>query len=159
MILTTKFTRQRGSEDVMIYLSKEANKQGVKSVLFLMPCHSTPYYSTLHHDLPMRFLDCTPRWLSSEIQRLFLPWHTFPFLFSNFIFVTSRCFVYLVPTERLWLNQIVFWWIHMPLRCLCSRTHQLFPVTLCYLVLKNHIFTNCWSYIPLQRYKLLFFFS
>lgn len=60
MALYMSLIHQRGSEDVMIYLSKEANKQGVKSVLFLMPCHSTPYYSTLHHDLPMRFLDCTP---------------------------------------------------------------------------------------------------
>jgi len=51
---------QRGTEDVMYYLSKEAHDGRVKSVLFLMPCHSTPYYSTLHYDLPMRFLDCTP---------------------------------------------------------------------------------------------------
>jgi GPI mannosyltransferase 3 len=42
-------------------LSKEARDERVKSVLFLMPCHSTPYYSTLHYNLPMRFLDCTPR--------------------------------------------------------------------------------------------------
>ena len=56
---------QRGTEDVMYYLSKEAHDGRVKSVLFLMPCHSTPYYSTLHYDLPMRFLDCTPRWLFS----------------------------------------------------------------------------------------------
>jgi len=56
---------QRGTEDVMYYLSKEAHDGRVKSVLFLMPCHSTPYYSTLHYNLPMRFLDCTPRWLFS----------------------------------------------------------------------------------------------
>jgi hypothetical protein len=52
---------QRGTEDVMYYLSKEAHDGRVKSVLFLMPCHSTPYYSTLHYNVPMRFLDCTPR--------------------------------------------------------------------------------------------------
>jgi len=51
---------QRGTEDVMYYLSKEAQDGRVKSVLFLMPCHSTPYYSTLHYNIPMRFLDCTP---------------------------------------------------------------------------------------------------
>ncbi|RVW88403.1 GPI mannosyltransferase 3 [Vitis vinifera] len=51
---------QRGTEDVMNYLSKEASNNKVKSILFLMPCHATPYYSTLHHDLPMRFLDCSP---------------------------------------------------------------------------------------------------
>ncbi|KAL5196457.1 hypothetical protein ABZP36_008371 [Zizania latifolia] len=37
---------QGGTEDVMFYLSQEAHDGGVKSVLFLMPCHSTPYYST-----------------------------------------------------------------------------------------------------------------
>ncbi|WOL05414.1 GPI mannosyltransferase 3 isoform X1 [Canna indica] len=60
MALYMGLIHQRGTEDVMFYLSKEANNGQVKSILFLMPCHSTPYYSTLHHDLPMRFLDCTP---------------------------------------------------------------------------------------------------
>lgn len=68
---------QRGSEDVMIYLSKEAHKGKVRSILFLMPCHSTPYYSTLHHDLPMWFLDCTPRWLFKILSSIFFPWHIF----------------------------------------------------------------------------------
>uniref|UniRef100_A0A2P2JLG8 Mannosyltransferase n=1 Tax=Rhizophora mucronata TaxID=61149 RepID=A0A2P2JLG8_RHIMU len=44
----------------MIYLSKEAHNEKVKSILFLMPCHATPYYSALHYNLPMRFLDCSP---------------------------------------------------------------------------------------------------
>lgn len=30
------------------------------SVHFLMSCHSTPYYSHLHHLVPMRMLDCSP---------------------------------------------------------------------------------------------------
>ncbi|XP_021303320.1 GPI mannosyltransferase 3 isoform X2 [Sorghum bicolor] len=60
MSLYMSLFHQRGTEDVMYYLSKEAHDGRVKSVLFLMPCHSTPYYSTLHYDLPMRFLDCTP---------------------------------------------------------------------------------------------------
>ncbi|CAH2072731.1 unnamed protein product [Thlaspi arvense] len=51
---------QRGTEDAMNYLSEEAYKERVKSILFLMPCHSTPYYSTLHSNIPMQFLDCTP---------------------------------------------------------------------------------------------------
>lgn len=59
--LTSEYARQRGTEDVMIYLSKEAQNQKVKGILFLMPCHATPYYSTLHYDLPMRILDCSPR--------------------------------------------------------------------------------------------------
>ncbi|KAF2314365.1 hypothetical protein GH714_025720 [Hevea brasiliensis] len=60
MAIYMNLVHQRGTEDVMIYLSKEARNEKVKSILFLMPCHATPYYSTLHHHLPMRFLDCTP---------------------------------------------------------------------------------------------------
>ncbi|KAG7653286.1 hypothetical protein ISN44_As01g005710, partial [Arabidopsis suecica] len=29
-------------------------------ILFLMPSHSTPYYSTLHSNIPMQFLDYAP---------------------------------------------------------------------------------------------------
>jgi phosphatidylinositol glycan class B len=60
MCMCTFSLCQRGTEDAMLYLSREAHDGRVKSVLFLMPCHSTPYYSTLHYNLPMRFLDCTP---------------------------------------------------------------------------------------------------
>ncbi|XP_049932426.1 mannosyltransferase APTG1 isoform X2 [Nymphaea colorata] len=51
---------QRGSEDAMAFLAREAAIGKVHSVLFLMPCHSTPYYSTLHRNISMRFLDCSP---------------------------------------------------------------------------------------------------
>lgn len=47
----------------MQYLSKEAHKGEVSGILFLMPCHSTPYYSSLHYNVTMRFLDCTPRYV------------------------------------------------------------------------------------------------
>ncbi|KAG7025025.1 GPI mannosyltransferase 3, partial [Cucurbita argyrosperma subsp. argyrosperma] len=60
MGLYMSLVHQRGTEDVMNHLAKEAVSEKVKSILFLMPCHSTPYYSTLHRNLPMRFLDCTP---------------------------------------------------------------------------------------------------
>ncbi|XP_038718835.1 GPI mannosyltransferase 3 isoform X2 [Tripterygium wilfordii] len=60
MALYMSLVHQRGTEDVMNYLSKEARNERVKSVLFLMPCHATPYYSSLHCNLPMRFLDCSP---------------------------------------------------------------------------------------------------
>ncbi|GMH01018.1 hypothetical protein Nepgr_002857 [Nepenthes gracilis] len=60
MALYMSLVHQRGSEDVMLFLSREASKGEVSRVLFLMPCHATPYYSALHHNLPMRFLDCTP---------------------------------------------------------------------------------------------------
>ena len=61
LIHNCKHAKQRGTEDVMIYLSKEARNEKVESILFLMQCHATPYYSTLHRNLPMRFLDCSPR--------------------------------------------------------------------------------------------------
>ncbi|KAH1216134.1 GPI mannosyltransferase 3 [Glycine max] len=51
---------QRGPEDAMNHLAREALHGKVKSILFLTPCHATPYYSMLHHNLPMQFLDCTP---------------------------------------------------------------------------------------------------
>ncbi|CAN1179055.1 Mannosyltransferase APTG1 [Linum perenne] len=60
MALYMSLVHQRGTEDVMIYLSKEARGDKVSSILFLMPCHASPYYSSLHYDVPMRFLDCTP---------------------------------------------------------------------------------------------------
>ena len=31
------------------------------SVLFLTPCHTTPYYSYIHHNISMRFFDCSPK--------------------------------------------------------------------------------------------------
>ena len=49
---------QRGVIDVLHWLRSESSK--VQDVLFLMPCHSTPYYSHLHHNIPMRFLTCEP---------------------------------------------------------------------------------------------------
>jgi phosphatidylinositol glycan class B len=60
MALYMSMVHQRGSEDVMNYLAKETLTGNVKSVLFLTPCHSTPYYSILHQHIPMRFLDCSP---------------------------------------------------------------------------------------------------
>ncbi|CAM6093376.1 unnamed protein product [Calypogeia fissa] len=58
--LYTSLIHQRGGERVMEYLAEEAYQSRVDSVLFLMPCHSTPFYSSLHKDVPMRFLDCSP---------------------------------------------------------------------------------------------------
>ncbi|XP_077988945.1 GPI alpha-1,2-mannosyltransferase 3-like isoform X2 [Glandiceps talaboti] len=55
---------QRGTMDVMPYIqslcqnTKQTNK--LPSVTFLMPCHSTPYYSHLHYKTQMKFLDCSP---------------------------------------------------------------------------------------------------
>lgn len=74
MALYMSMIHQRGTEDVMNYLAKEARENKVKSILFLTPCHATPYYSTLHYNLPMRFLDCTPsedKGLLDESDRFF----------------------------------------------------------------------------------------
>nr|XP_047140017.1 GPI mannosyltransferase 3 [Hydra vulgaris] len=54
---------QRGSIDVMKYLSAQSSRS-IK-VLFLMPCHSTPYYSYLHRNVSLQFLTCHP---SSELS-------------------------------------------------------------------------------------------
>ncbi|XP_021899812.1 GPI mannosyltransferase 3 isoform X2 [Carica papaya] len=61
MALYMSLVHQRGTEDVMNYLSREAINEKVESIFFLMPCHATPYYSSLHQNLPMHFLDCSPR--------------------------------------------------------------------------------------------------
>ncbi|KAL2338580.1 hypothetical protein Fmac_013026 [Flemingia macrophylla] len=60
MALYMSLVHQRGPEDVMNHLAREALHGKVKSILFLTPCHATPYYSMLHRNLPMQFLDCTP---------------------------------------------------------------------------------------------------
>lgn len=45
----------------MVFLAREADEHQVQSVTFLMQCHATPYYASLHRNLTMRFLDCSPR--------------------------------------------------------------------------------------------------
>lgn len=52
---------QQGTIKVMSVLAQEAsNNPSSTNILFLMPCHSTPYYSHLHQNVPMRFLTCEP---------------------------------------------------------------------------------------------------
>ncbi|XP_077293205.1 phosphatidylinositol glycan anchor biosynthesis class B [Arctopsyche grandis] len=52
---------QRGVMDVMPVLRDIATKHPTNtSLLFLMPCHSTPLYSHLHVNVPVRFLTCEP---------------------------------------------------------------------------------------------------
>uniref|UniRef100_A0A7C8YY08 Mannosyltransferase n=1 Tax=Opuntia streptacantha TaxID=393608 RepID=A0A7C8YY08_OPUST len=75
MGLYMSLVHQRGTEDVMYYLATEARSGEVRSVLFLTPCHATPYYSALHQNVPMRFLDCTPseqRGIPDESDRFML---------------------------------------------------------------------------------------
>ncbi|CAG8436439.1 3836_t:CDS:2 [Diversispora eburnea] len=51
---------QRGVVEVMDYLRKEVDNKKVENIGFLMPCHSTPFYSNLHRNIAMWFLTCEP---------------------------------------------------------------------------------------------------
>ncbi|CAL1542889.1 unnamed protein product [Lymnaea stagnalis] len=54
---------QRGTVMVTKYLYDASVKNLNMNVLFLMPCHSTPYYSYIHLNVTMRFLTCEPNLL------------------------------------------------------------------------------------------------
>ncbi|KAJ2781118.1 glycosylphosphatidylinositol anchor biosynthesis [Coemansia javaensis] len=58
--LYLNLVHQRGVVDVMRHLRHGAQAGRVTSIGFLMPCHSTPFYSHLHVDIPMWFLSCEP---------------------------------------------------------------------------------------------------
>ncbi|NWH79681.1 PIGB mannosyltransferase, partial [Piaya cayana] len=60
--LYTGLIHQRGTLDVMSHLQQLCNSsyQSQASVIILMPCHSTPFYSHVHCPLKMRFLQCPP---------------------------------------------------------------------------------------------------
>ena len=49
---------QTGPHSVMRYLYFTSSS--VKGVLFLTPCHNMPFYSHMHYNVPMRFLECPP---------------------------------------------------------------------------------------------------
>ncbi|XP_067644783.1 GPI mannosyltransferase 3-like [Eurosta solidaginis] len=56
---------QRGPLDVMNHIQQIARdyrdeNEHRASIHFLMPCHSTPYYSHVHENVTMRFLRCEP---------------------------------------------------------------------------------------------------
>ncbi|XP_062326533.1 GPI mannosyltransferase 3 [Osmerus eperlanus] len=63
--LYTGLVHQRGTLDVMGHLQTLChNSQSAGSIqpdiYFLMPCHSTPFYSHVHCPMRMRFLECPP---------------------------------------------------------------------------------------------------
>uniref|UniRef100_A0A672YEG5 Mannosyltransferase n=1 Tax=Sphaeramia orbicularis TaxID=375764 RepID=A0A672YEG5_9TELE len=63
--LYTGLVHQRGTLDVMNHIQTlcDVNSSSITTqpdVLFLMPCHSTPYYSHIHCPIKMRFLECRP---------------------------------------------------------------------------------------------------
>ncbi|KXS17952.1 glycosyltransferase family 22 protein [Gonapodya prolifera JEL478] len=51
---------QRGVVDAALYVRNEAVSGAPMEVLWLMPCHSTPYYSHVHANVSMRFVSCEP---------------------------------------------------------------------------------------------------
>ncbi|KAJ3041138.1 hypothetical protein HDV00_009852 [Rhizophlyctis rosea] len=64
-IMAYYFSRvhQRGVLAVMDWLRREVrtwNDDTEKGILFVMPCHSTPYYAYLHRNVTMRFITCEP---------------------------------------------------------------------------------------------------
>lgn len=59
------YVHQQGTMKVMDRLADVAHNyktsQGVApKIFFMMPCHSTPYYSHIHANVSMRFLSCEP---------------------------------------------------------------------------------------------------
>ncbi|XP_053356785.1 GPI mannosyltransferase 3 isoform X1 [Clarias gariepinus] len=63
--LYTGLVHQRGVLDVMGRLQhlcdlRDSHHSPEPHVLFLMPCHSTPFYSHLHCPIRLRFLECPP---------------------------------------------------------------------------------------------------
>lgn len=51
---------QQAPISLMYYLRNDDVLTLKDSVLFLTPCHSTPFYSFLHKEIPMKFLTCEP---------------------------------------------------------------------------------------------------
>ena len=62
LLLGLYFSRfhKRGVVEVVHFLRNQAYQGNVTSILFLMPCHSTPFYSHVHLPIPMRYISCEP---------------------------------------------------------------------------------------------------
>ncbi|KAM9366078.1 GPI mannosyltransferase 3 [Symphorus nematophorus] len=63
--LYTGLIHQRGTLDVMSHLQtlcdfNSSSSSPQTDIVFLMPCHSTPFYSHIHCPMKMRFLECPP---------------------------------------------------------------------------------------------------
>ena len=62
---------QQGTIRVMPKLAQIANEYRTDNgqqakIFFMMPCHSTPYYSHIHTNISMRFLTCEPNFKKVE---------------------------------------------------------------------------------------------
>ncbi|KAG8183838.1 hypothetical protein JTE90_025721 [Oedothorax gibbosus] len=55
---------QLGVIDATLHLANSVSEKS--SVLFLMPCHSTPYYSYIHKNITMKFLTCEPNFNNTQ---------------------------------------------------------------------------------------------
>jgi len=64
LCLYLSLVHQRGVVDVISWASDTRHRHN--SLLFLMPCHSTPLYSHLHQNIPTRFLTCEPNLSGQE---------------------------------------------------------------------------------------------
>jgi len=51
---------QRGVMDATNFLRKEVRQHNADGILYLMPCHSTPFYSYIHKNITLDFLTCEP---------------------------------------------------------------------------------------------------
>lgn len=60
LIYYANTVHQKGVVEVMDYLRKEVDNKKVQDIGFMMPCHSTPFYSNLHRNVTMWFLTCEP---------------------------------------------------------------------------------------------------
>lgn len=55
--LFLSLSHQMGPHGAIEYLTSRCQTNGI---LYLTPCHGTPYYSHIHRNVPMRFLECPP---------------------------------------------------------------------------------------------------
>ncbi|CAL4239886.1 unnamed protein product, partial [Meganyctiphanes norvegica] len=60
MVIFLGLVHQRGPLDAIDSIRKLIHKHPNPHVLYLMPCHSTPYYSHVHQNISMQFLTCEP---------------------------------------------------------------------------------------------------
>ena len=93
--LYTSLIHQRGNVDVMSYLHKEAQKNTneTMSILYLMPCHSTPYYR-----YPGRYFTMFPTRPFTKFLRL------------RNVFTKTMCIYYFMTLKLYSLNSI---WVHL----------------------------------------------
>lgn len=114
--LYTSLVHQQGTLNVMKHISESSIQSKQMSVLFLMPCHSTPYYSYVHKNIEMQFLTCEPNLEGAEgyvdeadtfynIPLLWLGQHASPY---KSVPTHVVMFDVLVPKIQVWLHKYRF---------------------------------------------------